>query len=116
MITTVDEAVRKIFEIYFQRSADPELHENCVGCKKALSLEEMEIDLKYQERLIKMFDAKIKHKFSDPDIIFIANQLSNPLVSEFMRLALSFCNEDAEELRRFVFGDSNDENDERRII
>lgn len=116
MITTADEAVRKVFEIYFQRSADPELHENCVGCERVLSLLEMEIDLKYQEQLIKIFDAKIKHKFSDSDIIFIANQFSNPLVSEFMCLALSFCNDDAEELRRSVFGDSNDENDERRIV
>ena len=51
MITNIDKAIRAMFGIYFQRSFDPDLHENCPGCKRELSTEEMEKDLKYQEKL-----------------------------------------------------------------
>lgn len=113
---TVEDAIRSIFEIYFQRSFNPELHENCHECKRELSTEEMEKDLEYQEKLTKLFLKKMTEIFSDSELLFIAKQISDPLILNFMREAFVFCEEDVALLRRSIFGDSDSEPDERRII
>lgn len=112
----IDESIRKIFEVYFQRSFAPEIHENCIGCKRELSLEEMEKDLKYQEKLTEIFSSKIKREFSAEEIFHLADLISDPVTARFMQEAFVFCNEDACTLRQSIFGDDDGEYDERRII
>ncbi|HEY4521863.1 MAG TPA: hypothetical protein VJH05_01845 [Candidatus Paceibacterota bacterium] len=118
MITNIDKAIRVMFGIYFQRSFDPDLHENCPGCKRELSTEEMEKDLKYQEKLAELFSSKIKESFFEEEILHIANKLSDPSILRFMETAFVFCGKDAQELRDSVFGNDepDDGHDERRIV
>ncbi len=116
----VDEAIKEIFELYFQRNFGPELHENCPGCKRELSPEEMEKDLRYQEKLAELFSKTIKKTFSDEEIIsHLYPGLKNGFVSKFLELAFVFCYQDATELRRSIFGDEGfdgNEYNERRIV
>ena len=117
MITGVDKAIRAIFQFYFQRNFDPDLHENCQGCQRALSTEEMEKDLKYQEELVKLFSSKMKKLFCEKNLVYIANTLKDPPVAQFMKEAFIFCNEDAVALRKSIFADEPDDgHDERRIV
>jgi len=116
MVANVDDAIRTIFEIYFQRNSDPEFHENCPGCSREFSGEEQEKDIIYQEKLFEAFQTMLKKKFTEQEIIFIAGELAILLVSNFMAVALAFCNEDAVELRNSIFAEGDDENDERRIV
>ena len=117
MITNANDAIRAIFQFYFQRSFDPDLHENCQGCQRPLSTEEMEKDLKYQEKLVEMFSLKMKKLFCEADLVYIANKLSDPPIALFMKEAFIFCDEDAVALRSLIFDDEPDDgHDERRLV